>query len=147
MQIELACRYYAKGWLSLGQAARMAKLDRYAFGVAAIPTDLALALDMGEGEALDLALETKASLVLLDESAAAAANGWAGEWGGAAGAFLTTLPSTGTTGSGAGSRVCTQPTSTSLSGLESTCLSKRRKVRSGGTSYSRGRPGRGRQRR
>ncbi|MBI4661717.1 MAG: UPF0175 family protein [Verrucomicrobia bacterium] len=32
MQIELACRFYAKGWLSLGQAARMAKLDRYAFG-------------------------------------------------------------------------------------------------------------------
>ena len=32
MQIELACRYYAKGWLSLGQAARMARLDRYAFG-------------------------------------------------------------------------------------------------------------------
>lgn len=34
MQIELACRFYANGWLSLGQAARMAKLDRYAFGVA-----------------------------------------------------------------------------------------------------------------
>jgi predicted HTH domain antitoxin len=33
MQIELACRYYANGWLSLGQAARMAKLDRLAFGV------------------------------------------------------------------------------------------------------------------
>ena len=33
MQIELACRFYARGWLSLGQAARMAKLDRYAFGV------------------------------------------------------------------------------------------------------------------
>jgi predicted HTH domain antitoxin len=33
MQIELACRYYAKGWLSLGQASRMARLDRYAFGV------------------------------------------------------------------------------------------------------------------
>ena len=32
MQIELACRFYAKGWLSLGQAARMAKLDRFAFG-------------------------------------------------------------------------------------------------------------------
>ena len=34
MQIELACRYYANGWLSLGQAARMASLDRHAFGVA-----------------------------------------------------------------------------------------------------------------
>lgn len=33
IQIELACRFYAKGWLSLGQAARMAKLDRFAFGV------------------------------------------------------------------------------------------------------------------
>lgn len=33
MQIELACRFYAKGWLSLGQAARLAKLDRYALGV------------------------------------------------------------------------------------------------------------------
>jgi predicted HTH domain antitoxin len=34
IEIELACRFYAKGWLSIGQAARMAKLDRYAFGVA-----------------------------------------------------------------------------------------------------------------
>ena len=25
MQIELACRFYASGWLSLGQASRMAK--------------------------------------------------------------------------------------------------------------------------
>jgi predicted HTH domain antitoxin len=33
MQIELACRYYAKGWLSLAQAARFAGLDHYAFGV------------------------------------------------------------------------------------------------------------------
>ena len=33
MEIELACRFYAKGWLSLGQAARMAKLDRFAFGL------------------------------------------------------------------------------------------------------------------
>ena len=32
MQIELACRFYAKGWLSLGQAARLAKLDRFALG-------------------------------------------------------------------------------------------------------------------
>ena len=33
MQIELACRYYAKGWLSLAQAARLAGLDHFAFGV------------------------------------------------------------------------------------------------------------------
>jgi len=33
MQIELACRFYANGWLSMGQGARMAKLDHYAFGV------------------------------------------------------------------------------------------------------------------
>lgn len=31
MQIELACRYYAKGWLSFGQASRMAGLDQFAF--------------------------------------------------------------------------------------------------------------------
>jgi predicted HTH domain antitoxin len=31
MQIELACRYYAKGWLSLGQAAHMAELDQFGF--------------------------------------------------------------------------------------------------------------------
>lgn len=34
MQIELACRFYANGWLSLGQGVRMAQLDHYAFGVA-----------------------------------------------------------------------------------------------------------------
>jgi len=33
MQIELACRYYAHGWLSFAQAARVAGLDHYAFGV------------------------------------------------------------------------------------------------------------------
>jgi predicted HTH domain antitoxin len=33
MQIELACRYYARGWLSFAQAARLAALDQYAFGV------------------------------------------------------------------------------------------------------------------
>jgi len=33
MQIELACRYYACGWLSLAQAARLAGLDQFAFGV------------------------------------------------------------------------------------------------------------------
>lgn len=33
MGIELACRYYAKGWLSFAQAARMAGLDLYGFGV------------------------------------------------------------------------------------------------------------------
>jgi predicted HTH domain antitoxin len=33
MQIELACRFYAKGWLTGGQAARMAGLDIFAFGV------------------------------------------------------------------------------------------------------------------
>ena len=32
MQIELAARYYARGWLSLGRAATMAGLDHFAFG-------------------------------------------------------------------------------------------------------------------
>jgi len=36
----------------------------------AVPTHLVLALDMGEAEALALALELKAAMVLLDESAA-----------------------------------------------------------------------------
>ncbi len=34
MQIELACRFYARGWLSFGQGTRMAGLDHFAFGVA-----------------------------------------------------------------------------------------------------------------
>jgi predicted HTH domain antitoxin len=34
MQIELACRFYGNGWLTLTQGARLANLDRYAFGVA-----------------------------------------------------------------------------------------------------------------
>ena len=34
MQIELACRFYACGWLTIGLVARMANLDHYAFGVA-----------------------------------------------------------------------------------------------------------------
>jgi predicted HTH domain antitoxin len=33
MQIELACRFYANGWLSLAQGAQLAALDHYAFGV------------------------------------------------------------------------------------------------------------------
>lgn len=34
MQIELACRYYANGWLTLAQAARLAGLDHFSMGVA-----------------------------------------------------------------------------------------------------------------
>jgi predicted HTH domain antitoxin len=34
MQIELACRFYASDWLNFAQAAHMAALDYYAFGVA-----------------------------------------------------------------------------------------------------------------
>lgn len=34
MQIELACRFYASGWLTLGMGARMAGLGHFAFGVA-----------------------------------------------------------------------------------------------------------------
>ena len=32
MRIELAARYYARGWLSFGRAASMAGLDQFAFG-------------------------------------------------------------------------------------------------------------------
>ena len=34
MQIELACRYYARDWLSYAQAARLAGLDQFAFAAA-----------------------------------------------------------------------------------------------------------------
>jgi predicted HTH domain antitoxin len=34
MQIELACRFYGNGWLTLGQGARLAGLDQHTFGVA-----------------------------------------------------------------------------------------------------------------
>jgi predicted HTH domain antitoxin len=34
LQIELACRFYASGWLTLGMGARVAGLDQYAFGAA-----------------------------------------------------------------------------------------------------------------
>ena len=34
MQLELACRYYARGWISFAQAARLAAVDYYAFGAA-----------------------------------------------------------------------------------------------------------------
>jgi predicted nucleic acid-binding protein len=47
-----------QGWISIQPLAR------------SVPADLALELDAGEAEALSLALETNASLVLLDESAA-----------------------------------------------------------------------------
>src|SRR5437588_12693821 len=40
MQIELACRYYAKGWLSFAHGARMAGLDQYAFAVELAERDI-----------------------------------------------------------------------------------------------------------
>lgn len=33
MKIELACRYYAKGWVTFAQAAQLSGLDHHAFGV------------------------------------------------------------------------------------------------------------------
>jgi hypothetical protein len=46
MKIELACRYYAKGWLSFGQAARLAGLDNHSIsaelGERGIPRNLTL---------------------------------------------------------------------------------------------------------
>ena len=47
MQIELACRYYGRGWLTFGQAARMGGLDHFAFGAElaerGIPRDYTIA--------------------------------------------------------------------------------------------------------
>ena len=40
MQIERACRYYAKDWLSFAQGARMAGLDQYTFGAALAERDI-----------------------------------------------------------------------------------------------------------
>lgn len=40
MQIELACRFYANTWLTLGQGANMAGLDQFAFGVALAERDI-----------------------------------------------------------------------------------------------------------
>jgi predicted HTH domain antitoxin len=34
MRIELACRYYAKGWITLGQAAKFADLNSLDMGIA-----------------------------------------------------------------------------------------------------------------
>lgn len=34
MRIELACRYYARNWLSLAQAARFAGIDHLSMGIA-----------------------------------------------------------------------------------------------------------------
>jgi len=51
MQIELACRFYASGWLSLGQAARMARLDRYALGVALAERNIPRQYDLDDLDA------------------------------------------------------------------------------------------------
>jgi predicted HTH domain antitoxin len=40
MQIELACRFYARSWLSFGQGAKMAGLDHFAFGAALAERDI-----------------------------------------------------------------------------------------------------------
>ena len=40
MQIELACRFYAEGWLTMRQAEHLARLDRYAFGAALCERDI-----------------------------------------------------------------------------------------------------------
>jgi predicted HTH domain antitoxin len=48
MQIELACRYYAKGWLSLAQGARMAGMDQFAFGTQLAERGIARQYGMAE---------------------------------------------------------------------------------------------------
>ena len=40
MQIELACRFYANGWLSFAMGVRLAGLDHYAFGAALAERDI-----------------------------------------------------------------------------------------------------------
>lgn len=40
MQVELAARYYARGWLSFGRAASMACMDHFAFGCALAERDI-----------------------------------------------------------------------------------------------------------
>jgi predicted HTH domain antitoxin len=46
MKVELVCRYYANGWLTLSQAAKLAGLDQLDMGVAlgeqGIPRDYGL---------------------------------------------------------------------------------------------------------
>jgi predicted HTH domain antitoxin len=40
MQIELACRFYAREWLTFPQAARLAGLDQFAFASALAERDI-----------------------------------------------------------------------------------------------------------
>jgi predicted HTH domain antitoxin len=54
MQIELAGRFYASGWLTLGMGARLAHLDHFAFGVALAERGLARQSGLTEAPA-DLA--------------------------------------------------------------------------------------------
>jgi len=51
MRIELACRYYAKNWLTIGNAAAMAGLDRFAF--ACELAERGIPRDYGVSEALE----------------------------------------------------------------------------------------------
>ncbi len=48
MQIELACRYYANGWLSFGHGSQLAGLDHAAFGVALAERGIARQYGMTE---------------------------------------------------------------------------------------------------
>ncbi len=48
MQIELACRYYAIGWLTFAQGAQLAALDHYAFAVALAERSIARQYGMTE---------------------------------------------------------------------------------------------------
>lgn len=50
MQIELACRYYAKNWLSFAQAASLAHLDHYAFAVELAERDIPRQYGLAEAQ-------------------------------------------------------------------------------------------------
>jgi predicted HTH domain antitoxin len=74
IKIELACRYYAKGWLSFGQAARLAGLDHYTIAAElaerGIPRNLTLEdveADIADARRVQVPDGTKAEAMLKTE--------------------------------------------------------------------------------
>lgn len=50
MQVELACRFYGRGWLSFGKGAALAGLDQYSFGAALAERDIPRHYDLQEAQ-------------------------------------------------------------------------------------------------